>query len=81
MGNFKPASNIDLSLKGNSLDLSLQTTIEFDSDDLMLPYKFDVSIYDKITNPEFLDHINSVGKEIYKRENNENTVEVGGSYP
>ena len=31
-------------------------------------YKFDVSIYDKISNAEFLDHINRVGKEIYKRE-------------
>lgn len=67
MGNFKPASDIDLTLKGKGIDLSLQTKIEFDLDDLMLPYKFDISIYDKITNPEFLNHINSVGKEIYTR--------------
>lgn len=66
-GNFKPASDIDLVLTGNNIDLSLQTKIEFDLDDLMLPYKFDISIYDKITNPEFLDHINRVGKVIYKR--------------
>ncbi len=67
MGNFKPASDIDLTLIGKDIDLSLQTEIEFELDDLMLPYKFDISIYDKITNPEFLDHINRVGKEIYKR--------------
>ncbi|MCH7401059.1 nucleotidyltransferase domain-containing protein [Belliella kenyensis] len=66
MGNFKPASDIDLSLIGNDIDLSLQTEIEFDLDDLMLPYKFDISIYNRITNPEFIKHINSVGKEIYK---------------
>jgi predicted nucleotidyltransferase len=66
-GNFKPASDIDLTLIGENIDLSLQTNIEFDLDDLMLPYKFDISIYSKITNPEFLDHINRVGKEFYKK--------------
>ena len=67
MGNFKPASDIDLSLKGKGIDLGLQPEIEFDWDDLMLPYRFDLSIYDRISNPEFLDHIRNVGKEFYKR--------------
>ena len=53
MGNFKIASDIDLTLIGKHIDLSLQTKIEFDLDDLMLPYKFDVSIYDKITSLNF----------------------------
>jgi predicted nucleotidyltransferase len=66
-GNFKPASDIDLTLIGKDIDMSLQTKIEFDLDDLMLPYKFDISVYNRITNPKFLDHINRVGKEIYKR--------------
>src|SRR5690606_18821108 len=74
MGNFKPASDIDLTLIGKDIDLSLQTKIEFDLDDLMLPYKFDISIYDKITNPEFLDHINRVGKEIYKRKQRSHNI-------
>jgi uncharacterized protein len=68
MGNFKPASDIDLTLKGKGINLDLHTEIEFDLDDLMLPYKFDVTIYDRISNPAFLDHIQSVGKEIYKKE-------------
>jgi predicted nucleotidyltransferase len=67
MGNYKPASDIDISLIGDEIDLSLINQIEFDLDDLMLPYKFDLSIYHKIKNPEFLDHINRVGKNIYKR--------------
>lgn len=67
LGNFKPASDIDFTLIGRAIDLSLQAQIEFDLDDLMLPYKFDISVYDKITNPAFLEHINRVGKEIYKR--------------
>ena len=74
MGNYRPASDIDLTLIGKNIDLSLQTKIEFDLDDLMLPYKFDISIYEKITNQEFIDHINSVGKEIYKRKTNEGTT-------
>ena len=67
MGNFKPASDIDFTLKGENSDLSVLTEIEFDLDDLMLPYKFDISIYYRITNPDFLNHINRVGKEIYTR--------------
>jgi uncharacterized protein len=70
MGNYKPASDIDLSLIGKNIDLSLLTKIEFDLDDLLLPYKFDISIYHKISNPKFLDHIMRVGKVFYKREAN-----------
>lgn len=67
MGNYKPASDIDLTLIGRNIDLSLKLKIEFELDDLMLPYKFDISIFDKITNPEFIDHINRVGREFYQR--------------
>ncbi|MCC5921695.1 MAG: nucleotidyltransferase domain-containing protein [Cyclobacteriaceae bacterium] len=68
MEKFRPSSDIDLTLVGKNIDLTLQTEIEFELDDLLLPYKFDISIYDKINNPPFLDHINKVGKEIYKKE-------------
>ncbi len=66
-GNFKPSSDIDLTLLGN-IDLDLQQQIEFDLDDLLLPYKFDISNYSKITNPEFLNHIQRVGKTFFKKE-------------
>lgn len=69
MGNYKPASDIDLSLIGNEIDLNLQTKIAFDLEDLMLPYKFDISVYDKISNPDFLDHIDRVGVEFYQKDN------------
>ena len=75
MGNFKPASDIDLKIKGENIDLSLLTEIEFDLDDLMLPYKFDISLYNRITNPDFLDHIKRVGKKIFDRqEESQHTV-------
>ena len=75
MGNYRLASDIDLTLIGRKIDLNLQLKIEFDLDDLMLPYKFDVSIYNKITNPEFIDHVNGAGKEFYNKKKNEGTVE------
>lgn len=67
MGTYKPASDIDLTLIGSGIDLSKQQQIEFDLDDLLLPYKFDISIFTKIANPEFLDHIQRVGKQFYKK--------------
>ncbi|MEX2568866.1 MAG: nucleotidyltransferase domain-containing protein [Cyclobacteriaceae bacterium] len=78
-GNYKPASDIDLTLIGGNIDLDLQQQIEFDLDDLMLPYKFDISIYDKITNPDFIDHINSVGKAFYNRTTRKQSHRPAGS--
>ncbi len=66
-GSYKPASDIDISLKGYNVDLDLQQNLEFDLDDLMLPYKFDISIYGKLTSPEFVAHIDKVGKVFYER--------------
>lgn len=66
-GNYRPASDIDLSLFGNEVDLTLQQQIELALDDLLLPYKFDISIYHRITNPEFKDHIDRVGRVFYQR--------------
>lgn len=66
-GNYKPSSDIDLALVGDNIDITLQTKIEFDLDDLLLPYKFDISIYHRITNPEFIKHINRVGREFYNK--------------
>lgn len=66
-GNFKPSSDIDLSIIGENLDLELLQSIEFDLDDLLLPYKFDISIYEKINNPAFLEHITRNGITFYTK--------------
>jgi predicted nucleotidyltransferase len=67
-GNYKPYSDIDISLLGN-INLTLQNKIELELDDLLLPYKFDVSIFYKIENRELIDHINRIGKTIYLSSN------------
>ncbi|MDX2188562.1 MAG: nucleotidyltransferase domain-containing protein [Bacteroidota bacterium] len=60
-GNFHPSSDIDLTLIGPNLSLSLQLHIENELDDLLLPYKFDISIFHQISNPDLIAHIERVG--------------------
>src|SRR5690606_21271701 len=74
MGNFKPASDIDLTLKGENIDFSLLAEIDLELDELMLPYKFETSINTGITNPDSLDHMNRMGKEFYKRRKENNQI-------
>lgn len=77
-GNYKPYSDIDISLIGN-INLTLQNKIELELDDLLLPYKFDVSIFYKIENKELIDPINRVGKTIYFSNNSPAANPVDGS--
>lgn len=67
-GNYNKYSDIDITLKGCCLTKDLLTKIIFDIDDLLLPYEFDISSFDTITNPDVVDHINRVGQLFYKRE-------------
>jgi uncharacterized protein len=68
-GSQKPGSDIDLALNGKDLDLQALNEISLKLDDLLLPYTFDLSIYDQINNPDLIDHIKRVGKVFYRREN------------
>ena len=68
-GNFKPFSDIDMTLVGDDLNLSIQQKIENELDDLLLPNKFDISLYHQIKNSELIDHIDRVGKTLYDLSN------------
>ena len=61
-GNQQNGSDVDLTLKGKGLDISLVAELSKDLDDLMLPYTFDISIYDQIDNQDLLEHIDRFGK-------------------
>ena len=70
-GNYKAGSDIDITLVAEDLTLKnsvypLSTAL----DDLYLPYTFDISIFDQLENPDFVDHILRVGKTFYQKENN-----------
>ncbi len=66
-GNYKTGSDIDLSLKGVDLTLSLIYAIELEIDDLFLPYTFDISIFAQISNIDLIEHINRVGLVFYEK--------------
>ncbi|MCI5218040.1 MAG: nucleotidyltransferase domain-containing protein [Candidatus Electrothrix sp. LOE2] len=66
-GNYKPGSDIDIALKGKKINLRLLNKMDIDLDELLLPYTFDMSIYDHISNQDLRDHIQRVGKVLYKK--------------
>jgi predicted nucleotidyltransferase len=67
-GNYKKGSDIDLTLIGKNINLRMLHRLEMDIDDLLLPYTFDISIFDQIENTDLIDHINRVGKLFYQAE-------------
>ena len=67
-GNNKPGSDIDLTMKGENLNLSVVNTISLRLDDLLLPYTFDLSVYKQISNPDLIDHIARVGIVFYLKQ-------------
>ena len=63
-GTFRPGSDIDLTLKGELSDQEL-LNLYGDLDDLLLPYKFDLSLHRRLGNPGLLEHIERVGRVFY----------------
>ncbi len=67
MGREKPASDIDIALKGDvtfSILAQLKGDIENDS---TFPYNLDVLDYNNISNQALKEHIDRVGMQIYKQ--------------
>jgi predicted nucleotidyltransferase len=70
-GDYKPGSDIDLTLLGEQLDHHDLLKIMGELDDLLLPYTIDLSIYHMIDHEALRDHIQRVGQEFYHRQNTE----------
>lgn len=66
-GTHRPASDIDLCLKGEKLTLPLLLKIGNELDDLLLPYKIDLSIHHELDNPDLIEHIQRVGVVFYRK--------------
>lgn len=66
-GNFRDNSDIDLAIKSKNISLSVLQQIEIKLEELYIPNYFDLVIYEKIENQELIEHINRVGKKIYKK--------------
>jgi predicted nucleotidyltransferase len=66
-GNFKPGSDIDLTLCGSDLTPQLCATIAQALDDLLLPYSIDLSVFALLNHPELESHIRRVGVVFFER--------------
>ena len=66
-GCHRPGSDIDITLKGEAFTLKELNRIALALDDLLLPYTFDLSVYQHIDNPDLLAHIQRVGKVLFRK--------------
>ena len=66
-GNFKPGSDIDLTLIGSKLNSDIRNSIAIALDDLLLPYMIDLSIYSELEHSELKNHIDRVGVLFYAK--------------
>jgi predicted nucleotidyltransferase len=65
LGSYRTGSDIDLTIEAETMDLSELLTIENRIDDLLLPWKVDLSLRHNIDNPELVTHIDRVGMTFY----------------
>lgn len=64
-GNYRDGSDIDLCMVGETITLAEQLKIESELDDLLLPYKIDLSRFHALDNLALVDHIRRVGVVFY----------------
>lgn len=68
IGNYRNGSDIDLTVRSNTLSHIQLANIAMQLDDLMLPYHIDLSLYHTIQNPALVAHIEQIGKLFYQAE-------------
>lgn len=67
-GNHKTGSDIDLTLLGGEeLTLKILYRIMEEIDDLLLPYTFDLSLFNDISDADVIEHIQRVGMVFYEK--------------
>jgi len=71
-GNYRNGSDIDLTLFGGA-DLTLDDLHKMmdEIDDLLLPYTIDLSIFNQISDPDVVEHIQRVGVPFYEKQERE----------
>lgn len=67
IGNFKPFSDVDITLLGEGISGSEFNRLFLDIDDLMLPYNVDLSLFSSLSNSRLREHIDRVGIVIYDK--------------
>ena len=67
LGRHRAGSDIDLSLGGSALSETVLARIDTALDELLLPWRFDLSIREQLESPDLIDHIERVGVPLYQR--------------
>lgn len=67
-GDFKPGSDIDLTLFGEGLTDKVLSRIYWALDDLLLPHKIDLSLFSGLKHPALIDQIRRLGIVLYARQ-------------
>lgn len=70
-GNYRPGSDIDLSLFGESLDLRILGEIAAQLAESPIPYQVDLSLWALLDHAKLREHIERVGVVFYQRTPNE----------
>ncbi|GFK95091.1 hypothetical protein NNJEOMEG_02945 [Fundidesulfovibrio magnetotacticus] len=78
-GNHRPGSDIDLTLHGETLTSRELGDLAEELDDLLLPYRIDLSAFNRIGHAELRAHIERVGVDFYRRQPGNNPAPSGGS--
>jgi predicted nucleotidyltransferase len=73
-GNYRHGSDIDLAVEGSELDETQLLTLETRLDDLLLPYRIDLSRLAGIQNEALRDHIQRVGRVFYQAKKNQSRL-------
>ena len=58
-------TDVDITLLGCSFTRNQLNKLSTEIDDLLLPYQFDISIFQSLINPDLIEHIQRVGITIY----------------
>ena len=76
-GNYKNGSDIDLTILEQGMSYRDVLRIESLLDDLLLPYKIDLSLYRHIKHPDLIKHIEKSGKIFYHKKKDPIHAEIG----
>lgn len=66
-GNFRPGSDIDLTMKGEYINIDLIHAIKVQISHSSLPYQVDLSSYSDLLKSDLTEHIDRVGIVLYQR--------------
>jgi len=63
-GSYQKGSDIDIAVSADGLGIGELLQLKSELDDLMLPYKIDIVVYEDIQNLNLRDHIDRVGVQL-----------------